>query len=286
MIRAMLQSRPGRRFFRNSFAILGLVFYGGLVLCALFVDFLPLADPYAQDLFASLDSPSPDHPFGRDEFGRDVFSRVLHGTKVSVKTGFSVVGVSVILGTFLGTLAGWFGGWFEELIMRLTDILLAFPGLLLAIAIVAILGPGLDNVIIALCITGWVGYARLARGQVLLVREFDYIQAVVALGAGTGRILLLHVLPAIAAPLLVQATFGIAGAIIGEASLSFLGLGVKAPEPSWGGILNEGVDRMVTGDAFHLMFFPGLAIMLSVLGLNFLGDGLRDALDPKMTIED
>jgi peptide/nickel transport system permease protein len=194
----------------------------------------------------------------------------------------TVVTVSAIVGTLFGAVAGYFGGPLDDLISRVIDTLLAFPGLLLAIAIVAVLGPSLANVLVALTLIGWVGYARLVRGQVLRAREFEYVQAARAEGAGTPRILWRHVIPTAVPALVVQATLGMAGAIIGEASLSFLGLGVQPPTPSWGTMLNGGRAHIL--DAPHLTIFPGLAIALLVLGFNFLGDGLRDRLDPRRQV--
>jgi peptide/nickel transport system permease protein len=190
-----------------------------------------------------------------------------------------VVGVSATIGTILGAIAGYAGGFIDDVISRVVDTLLAFPGLLLAIALVAVLGPSLANVLFALTIIGWVGYARLMRGQVLRAREFDYVQAARALGAGRFRILSRHVVPAAIPAVVVQATLGMGGAIIGEAALSFLGLGVQPPTPSWGTMLNGGRAHLL--DAPHLTIFPGVAIALLVLGFNFLGDGLRDLTDPK-----
>jgi peptide/nickel transport system permease protein len=194
--------------------------------------------------------------------------------------GLITVGVSSIVGILLGALAGYFGGWTDEIIMRLTDILLAFPGLLLAIALMAVRGPGIPNVIIALSILGWVGYARLVRGQILALKQVEFVTAARALGAPSRRIIGRHLLPNILSPLLVEATFGMAAAILAEAGLSFLGLGTQPPNPSWGAMLNEG--RRFLLEAPHLSLFPGLAIMVVVLAFNFLGDGLRDTLDPTL----
>src|SRR5258705_6513963 len=235
-------------------------------------------DPVSQQLPLRLAAPSLAHPFGLDELGRDIFARVLAGARISFLVGLTVVSISAVVGTMLGGLAGYFGGLLDDLISRVIDTLLAFPGLLLAIAIVAVLGPSLVNVLVALTIIGWVGYARLVRGQVLRAREFEYVHAARALGAGTPRILWRHVIPTAIPAVVVQATLGMAGAIIGEASLSFLGLGVPPPTPSWGTMLNGGRTHLL--DAPHLTIFPGLAIAFLVLGFNFLGDGLRDALDP------
>ena len=242
----------------------------------------PLATPYDpahQELALRLAAPNAAHPFGLDELGRDILARVLAGARISFLVGLTVVGVSAVVGTLLGALAGYFGGVLDDLISRVIDVLLAFPGLLLAIAIVAVLGPSLMNVLVALSLIGWVSYARLVRGQVLRAREFEYVQAARALGARTPRILWRHVMPAAVPALLVQSTLGMAGAIIGEASLSFLGLGVQPPTPSWGTMLNGGRAHIL--DAPHLTIFPGLAIALLVLGFNFVGDGLRDRLDPR-----
>jgi peptide/nickel transport system permease protein len=236
-------------------------------------------DPSGQELALRLERPSLEHPFGLDELGRDIFSRVLAGARISLFVGLTVVGISSILGVLLGSVAGYFGGWLDDIISRTIDVLLAFPGILLAIALVAVLGPSLSNVVMALSVIGWVGYARLVRGQVLKARELEFVQAARALGAGTPRILLRHVVPTTMPAVMVQATLGMAGAILAEASLSFLGLGVQPPTPSWGNMLNGG--RLHLLDAPHLTIFPGAAIAALVLGFNFLGDGLRDAVDPK-----
>jgi peptide/nickel transport system permease protein len=236
-------------------------------------------DPSAQELALRLAGPTATHPFGLDELGRDILTRVLAGARISFFVGLVVVSISAVLGTVLGSIAGYFGGVIDDAISRLIDMLLAFPGLLLAIAIVAVLGPSLVNVLVALTIIGWVGYARLVRGQVLRAREFEYVQAARALGAGAPRILWRHVIPTALPVVVVQATLGMAGAILGEAALSFLGLGVQPPTPSWGTMLNGGRAHLL--DAPHLTLFPGVAIALLVLGFNFVGDGLRNLTDPK-----
>lgn len=236
-------------------------------------------DPASQTLTLRLEGPSWTHPFGLDELGRDILSRLLAGARISILVGLAVVSVSALIGTLLGAVAGYFGGKADEAISRLIDVLLAFPGILLAIALVAVLGPSLRNVVFALATIGWVGYARLVRGQVLRAREFDFVQAARALGAGHGRVLSRHLVPVALPSIVVQATFGMAGAILAEASLSFLGLGVQPPTPSWGTMLDGGRAHLM--DAPHLTIFPGLAIALLVLGFNFLGDGLRDRVDPR-----
>ena len=236
-------------------------------------------DPAAQELALRLAGPTIAHPFGLDELGRDILARVLAGARISLLVGLTVVTVSSFVGTLLGAIAGYFGGVIDDLISRMIDTLLAFPGLLLAIALVAVLGPSLGHVLFALAIIGWVGYARLVRGQVLRARELEYVQAARAIGAGAPRILLNHIIPTAMPAVAVQSTLGMAGAIIGEAALSFLGLGVQPPTPSWGTMLNGGRAHLL--DAPHLTIFPGLAIALLVLGFNFVGDGLRDFADPK-----
>jgi peptide/nickel transport system permease protein len=237
-------------------------------------------DPTAQELARRLEAPSLAHPLGLDELGRDILARLLQGARISLLVGISVVSVSSTLGMLFGSLAGYFGGPVDDVISRVIDVLMAFPGILLAIALVAVLGPSLVNVVLALSIIGWVGYARLVRGQALRAREFEFVQAARASGAGAARIVMRHILPTAIPAVVVQATLGMAGAIIAEAALSFLGLGVQPPTPSWGTMLDAGRSHLF--DAPHLTIFPGLAIAMLVLGFNFLGDGLRDRVDPKM----
>jgi peptide/nickel transport system permease protein len=233
----------------------------------------------SQDLPQRLVGPMWGHPLGLDELGRDVLARLLAGARVSLLVGVFVVSISAVVGTLVGSIAGYAGGWIDEVIGRVMDVLLAFPGILLAIALVAVLGPSLTNVVIALASIGWVGYARLVRGQALKIRELEYVQAARALGATAPRILLRHVIPATLSPVIVQATLGMASAIIAEASLSFLGLGVQPPTPSWGTMLDAGRSHLL--DAPHLTLFPGIAIALLVLGFNLSGEMLRDRLDPR-----
>ena len=237
-------------------------------------------DPSAQELARRLEPPSFQHPFGLDELGRDILARILSGARISLLVGLAVVGVSSLTGMALGSIAGYFGGNTDWTIMTVINVMLTFPFVLLALAVIAVLGPSLTNVVLALSVIGWVGYARLVRGQALRAREFEFVQAARALGAGPSRIVLRHVLPTALPSVVVQATLGMAGAIIAEASLSFLGLGVQPPTPSWGTMLDAGRSHLF--DAPHLTIFPGLAIALLVLGFNFLGDGLRDRVDPKL----
>ncbi|HET9372409.1 MAG TPA: nickel transporter permease [Vicinamibacterales bacterium] len=253
----------------------------GAVAAAIVGPWLVPYDPTAQDLPQRLAAPSWAHPLGLDELGRDILARLLMGARISLLVGLSVVGISACVGTSIGAIAGYRGGWVDEISGRVMDVLLAFPGILLAIALVAVLGPSLPNVVIALVTIGWVTYARLVRGQVLKVRELEYVQAARALGAPAGRILIRHVVPATISAVTVQATLGMAGAIIAEASLSFLGLGVQPPTPSWGTMLDAG--RAHLFDAPHLTIIPGTAIAVLVLGFNFAGDALRDRLDPRAT---
>jgi peptide/nickel transport system permease protein len=258
----------------------GFIIVSIAVLAALLGPALTPYDPAAQDLARRLEAPSLAHPFGLDELGRDILARILSGARISLLVGLAVVSVSSIVGMLVGSVAGYFGGRVDDLISRIVDVLMAFPGILLAIALVAVLGPSLTNVVMALSVIGWVGYARLVRGQALRAREFDFVQAARALGASSRRIVIRHILPTALPAVVVQATLGMAGAIIAEAALSFLGLGVQPPTPSWGTMLDAG--RAHLFDAPHLTIFPGLAIAVLVLGFNFLGDGLRDRVDPKL----
>ncbi len=250
------------------------------VFAAIAGPFLTPYDSSSQELARRLEGPSLAHPFGLDELGRDILARLLSGARISLLVGIAVVSVSASVGMLLGSIAGYFGGYVDDVISRVIDVLMAFPGILLAIALVAVLGPNLTNVVMALSVIGWVGYARLVRGQALRARELDFVQAAKALGAGSARIVIRHVLPTALPAVVVQATLGMAGAIIAEASLSFLGLGVQPPTPSWGTMLDAGRSHIF--DAPHLTVFPGVAIALLVLGLNFVGDGLRDRVDPKL----
>lgn len=271
-----------RRFLRNRQALAGALIVLMFASTALFAPILAPHSPSTQNLREDLHPPRADHLFGQDKLGRDVLSRVIYGARVSLLVGLLVVGIAGTVGLFIGAVAGYAGGRVDELLMRLVDILLAFPGIVLAIGLSAVLGPSLRNVLLALSVIGWTGYARLVRGEVLAWREREFVTAAVALGAEPVRVLARHIIPQLLAPLLVQATFGMAGAIVAEASLSFLGLGVQPPTPSWGAMVNEGRSFLLI--APHIALFPGLAIMLTVLGLNLLGDGLRDVLDVRNTV--
>ncbi len=274
-----MSSRPARFGRLSPLAALGLLILIILVFMALFAPLLAPYDPTAVRLAEGLSGPSITHPLGQDKLGRDILSRIIYGARISLYVGVFTVTLSALIGTMVGAVAGLLGGVVDEVVMRLIDILLAFPGILLAIAFMAVLGPSLNNIVIALTVLGWVGYARLVRGQVLALREFEFVQAARALGADTRRIITRHLLPNVLGPVIVQATFGMAGAIVAEAGLSFLGLGTQPPNPSWGSMLNDGREFLLISP--HLTTFPGLAIMAVVLGLNFLGDGLRDILDPR-----
>jgi peptide/nickel transport system permease protein len=265
---------------RQPLGSLGVLLLGVLVFAAVWAPWLAPYEPAELQLSARLLVPCQSHWFGSDELGRDILSRTLYGARLSMTVAVCVVFLSLGAGLVLGSVAGYFGGWIDTVInVYLINAFLALPGILLAIAFVAFLGPGLGNLILALAISGWTGYARLVRGQVMAVREREFVEAARALGASSGRILCRHILPNILQPLIVQAAIGMAGAVLSEATLSFLGLGIPAPAASWGAMLNDGRSHLF--DAPHLVIFPALAVMLSVLGFNFVGDALRDKLDPR-----
>ena len=230
-----------------------------------------------QNLDQDLIPRSSEHWLGTDKLGRDILSRIIYGGRISLLVGITTVALSLAIGIVIGSLSGYFGGWIDQMLMRLVDILMAFPGILLAIAFTAVLGPGLDHVILALCLIGWTSYARLVRGEILSLRERDFIQAARSLGCRPKRIILRHLLPNLLPPLLIQSTFGLAAAIVAEGSLSFLGLGVEPPTPSWGAMLNDGRQFLLV--APHLTTYPGLGLMITVLALNLIGDALQDRLD-------
>ena len=270
-----------RQFLRQSvLARVGFSVAALLLVVALSAPWITPANPAAQDLPSRLQPPSLSHWMGTDELGRDTLSRTIYGARISLMVAISVVCGCGITGLLVGMLAGYAGGWFDRLVnLVLINAFLSFPGILLAIAFAAFLGPGISKVIMALVITGWAGYARLARAQVLKVKELEFILAARSLGASHVRILARHMFPNILQPVLIQATIGMAGAILAESTLSFLGLGVLAPTPSWGAMLNDARSHLF--DAPHLVIFPALAVMLAVLAFNLLGDAWRDWLDPR-----
>jgi peptide/nickel transport system permease protein len=265
---------------QQPLAALGVLLVALFVLSAVCAPWLAPRDPAQLDLSARLLSPGPGHWFGTDELGRDILSRTIYGARVSLVVSVSVVSLSLGIGLLAGLASGFYGGWTDTVLnVYVNNAFLALPGILLAIAFVAFLGPGLFNLILALSISGWVGYARLVRAQVMAVKEREFVEAARALGASNLRVLLRHILPNIVQPLLVQASIGMAGAVLAEATLSFLGLGIPPPAPSWGSMLNDARSHLF--DAPHVVVFPAIAVVLAVLSFNFIGDALRDYLDPR-----
>jgi len=269
-----------RQFRRNRGGVAGLLIVGGFILVAILAESLVLHDPVKQNLAVALRSPGGAYLLGTDELGRDILSRIIMGARVSLLMSVAAVAAASIVGTFLGGVAGYFGGRLDQVIMRTIDVLLALPGILLAITIIAVLGVGLINVVVAIAISGIPVFARLSRAATLTVKENEYIQAARALGMPERRILANHILPNILAPLLVQCTLLMATAILTASSLSFLGLGAQPPTPEWGAMLSSG--RTYLTSRPHVGTSPGIAVVLAVLGFNLLGDGLRDALDPRL----
>ena len=268
----------------NPLAATGVVLVSIFVLCAILAPWIAPQDPAAINLPTRLEPPSAAHRFGSDELGRDILSRIIYGARISMLVGSCVVLTSLALGLGIGSIAGYYGGGLDRFVnVVLMNAFLSFPGILLAIAFVAFRGPGIFNLVLALSLGGWVGYARLVRGQVLATREKEFVEAARALGASDLRIIVHHILPNIIQPVIVQSAIGMAGAILAEATMSFLGLGVPPPTASWGTMLNDG--RAHLFDAPHLVLFPALAVMLAVLSFNFIGDALRDYLDPRSRIE-
>jgi peptide/nickel transport system permease protein len=275
----MLLTRVGQQ----PLAALGVLLLAVFLVCAVFAPWLAPQDPAQLDLGGRLLPPGHGHWLGTDALGRDILSRTLYGARISLVVAISVVSLSLAIGLVAGLAAGFYGGWTDTVLnVYVTNAFLALPGILLAIAFVAFLGPGIFNLILALSISGWVGYARLVRAQVMAVKEREFVEAARALGASDLRILCHHILPNIVQPLIVQAAIGMAGAVLAEATLSFLGLGVPPPAASWGSMLNDGRSHLF--DSPHLVIFPALAVMLAVLSFNFIGDALRDFLDPRMRL--
>jgi peptide/nickel transport system permease protein len=265
---------------QQPLAALGFALLVVFTVCAVFAPWLAPQDPARLDLTGRLLGPSWAHWFGTDELGRDILSRTLFGARISLIVAVSVVGLSLVVGVVAGGLAGFYGGWTDTVVnIYVMNAFMALPGILLAIAFVAFMGPGLGNVILALAISGWVGYARLVRAQVMAVKEREFVEAARALGASDLRVMGRHILPNILQPLIVQAAIGMAGAVLAEATLSFLGLGVPPPTASWGSMLNDARSHLF--DSPHLVFFPAMAVMLCVLAFNFIGDALRDWMDPR-----
>jgi peptide/nickel transport system permease protein len=277
-------SRLGKRARRQPLAVVGFALLAIFVFAGVAAPWLAPYAPSSIDLTHRLEGLSPVHPAGTDELGRDTLSRLLWGARLSLAVSVSVVAVSLALGITIGGLAGYLGGWIDTALTTFAmNTFLALPGILLAIAFAAFLGPGFSNLVLALAIGGWAGYARLVRAQVMAVRDREYVEAARALGASGLRIFFRHILPNIVQPILVQAAIGMAGVILAEATLSFLGLGIPSPAPSWGAMLNDA--RLHLFDSPHLVLFPALAVAGAVLGFNFLGDALRDRLDPRTRLE-
>ncbi len=268
-----------QRFMENRFAAAGLVIILALFLVSLAAQFITPYHPDAIDAWHVLLPPSADHWFGTDELGRDVFTRVLYGARVSLKVGFVAVGIAVLIGTVVGLFAGFYGGWIDSLLMRVVDIMLCFPTFFLILAVIAMLEPSIWYIMVIIGLTGWMGVARLVRAEVLSLKSRDFVQAARVLGASDQRIIFRHILPNALSPVLVSATLGVAGAILTESALSFLGIGVQPPTPSWGNILTSGKDYIEF--AWWLSLFPGVAILVTVLSYNLVGEGIRDALDPR-----
>lgn len=269
-----------KRFWKNRMAVAGGAIVVTLFVVSLFAPWLAPYDPNAIDLKNVLAPPSGGHPFGTDPLGRDVLSRMVWGAGISLKVGFVATGIAILIGTILGALAGYYGRWVDALIMRFVDIMLCFPSFFLILAVIALLEPSIWNIMIVIGLTGWMGVTRLVRADFISLKERDFVQAARVIGAGDFRIIFRHILPNAMASVLVTATLGVAGAILTESALSFLGIGVQPPTPSWGNILTAGKDNIDI--AWWLSFYPGLAILITVLGYNLLGEGIRDALDPRL----
>jgi len=269
-----------KRFWKNRMAVAGSVIVVLLFIVSLLAPWLAPYDPNAIDLKIVLAPPSGGHLFGTDPLGRDVLSRMIWGAGISLKVGFVATGIAILIGTMLGAVAGYYGRWVDAVIMRFVDIMLCFPSFFLILAVIALLEPSIWNIMIVIGLTGWMGVTRLVRADFISLKERDFVQAARVIGAGDLRIIFLHILPNAMASVLVTATLGVAGAILTESALSFLGIGVQPPTPSWGNILTAGKDNIDI--AWWLSFYPGLAILTTVLGYNLLGEGIRDALDPRL----
>lgn len=273
-----------KRVLSNKLALSGLVFILIIITIAIFAPSISPHDPYKINVYKVLEPPSKEHLFGTDELGRDVLSRILYGARVSLKVGFIAMGIAILTGTLLGAIAGYYGGIIDSIIMRIVDVMLSFPTLFLILAVVAVLEPSIYIIMVVIGLTGWMDVARLVRAEVLSLKEREFVLAARAMGASSARIIFKHILPNAVYPVIVAATFSVGGAILIESGLSFLGLGIQPPEPSWGGILSVGKDYITV--AWWMSLFPGIAIFLTVLSFNLLGEALRDALDPKKWAED
>ena len=276
----MRQREFWARLKRNRMAMTGLALVLGLFVVSVFAPWLAPYDPNQIDLKQVLMPPSPAHYLGTDTLGRDVLSRIIFGSRVSLKVGFVAVGLATLIGLFIGALAGYYGGWVDSALMRLVDLMLCFPAFFLILAVIAVLEPSIWNIMVVIGLTSWMGVARLVRAEFLSLREREFVTAARALGAGDTRLILRHMLPNALAPVMVSATLGVAGAILTESALSFLGLGVQPPTPSWGNILTAGKDNIEI--AWWLSVFPGLAILVTVMSYNLLGEGIREAIDPRL----
>lgn len=265
---------------RNKMAVVGIAILSFILFLAIFANFVAPYDPISQDIMNTLSPPSTDHLFGTDEFGRDLLSRIIYGSRSSLTVAGLVVATSGVIGTLLGAVSAYFGGKLDNLIMRSVDIFMSIPDIILAIAIMAVIGPGIINLVIAMSATYWTRWARLVRSEVLTLRDREYIQAAKVCGAGDADIIFTHVLPNVLHSVIVIGTMTMAGSVLYEAALSFIGLGVPPPAPSWGSMLAGGREFMFL--ASHILIYPGIAITLTTLGFYLVGDGLRDALDPRL----
>lgn len=269
---------------KDRMAMVGMAIIFSLILVAVFAPFITSYDPNEVKISERLQKPSLEHPFGTDKFGRDVFTRIVYGTRYSLLMPAIAVLITLIIGTSVGIIAGFHGGKIDEVLMRCVDVLISFPNLILTLAILGMLGPGLFNAMIAISIAGWGGYARIIRGMTLSIKEKEFVEAVISLGASDGYILTKHIFPNVVSPLIVLATLDMAGMILALSGLGFLGLGAQPPTPEWGTMLSEARSLIFTSQ--YLMFFPGLMIVITVLAFNLFGDGLRDALDPRMRMRE
>ena len=275
-----MESDFRRRFLKNGMAVAGCLVVLALFAVSLLAPWIAPYDPNAIDLTQVLAGPSAAHPFGTDQLGRDVLSRMIWGARISLKVGFVATGIAILIGAILGAVSGYYGRWVDAVIMRFVDVMLCFPTFFLILAVIAILEPSIWNIMIVIGLTSWTGITRLVRADFISLRERDFVLAARVIGAGDLRIIFVHILPNAMASILVAATLGVAGAILAESALSFLGIGVQPPTPSWGNILTAGKDNIDI--AWWLSFYPGLAILITVLGYNLLGEGIRDSLDPRL----